>query len=131
MTDATAIETDPDKLVDKAAAWAMALWKRAAMQGEKQDRAMHTAARWADVPPTTFWNLRYRRPREIGVSIFNRLQAAHHKHVESVEGKLAENLIALRALPSTPDRERLAADLEKFLGIAQGEESRAPSERTD
>lgn len=129
MTDLSAIETDADKLVDEAAGWAMALWKRAAQQyGHKQDTAMHTAANWAGVPPTTFWKLRYRRPRDLGISTYNRIKAAHHRHVASVEGKLAENLIALRALPPTPDRDRLAADLEKFLGIASGEEVRTPAE---
>lgn len=129
MTDMSAIETDPEKLVDEAAGWAMALWKRAAqLYGHKQDTAMHTAANWADVPPTTFWKLRYRKPRELGISTYNRIKLAHQRHVASVEGKIAENLLALRALPATPDRERLAADLEKFLGIASGEEVRPPTE---
>jgi hypothetical protein len=132
MTDMSAIETDPDKLVAEASGWAQALWTRAAqMYGHKQDTAMHTAANWADVPPTTLWRLRYRRPRGLDIAVYFRLKAAHQKHVESVEGKLAENLIALRALPATPDRQRLAADLEKFLGLTDGEEVRPPAQRTD
>lgn len=131
MTDLSAIETDPDKLVEEAAGWALALWKRAAqLYGHKQETAMHTAANWAGVPPTTFWKLRYRRPRELGVSTYNRIKVAHDQHVKSVEGKIAENLLALRALPATPDRQRLVADLEKYLGIAPGETPRATAERT-
>ena len=129
MTDLSAIETDPDKLVDEAAGWAMALWKRAAqLFGLMQDTAMHTAANWADVPPTTFWKLRYRRPHELGVSTYNRIKAAHERHVASVEAKSAENLIALRALPSTPSRDRLVAQLEEYLGIAPGETPRPAAE---
>lgn len=129
MTDLSAIETDPEKLVDEAAGWAMALWKRAAqLYGHKQDTAMHTAANWASVPPTTLWKLRYRKPRDLGISTYNRIKAAHQKHVESVEAKSAENLIALRALPASPSRDRLVAQLEEFLGIAPIAEVRPPAE---
>lgn len=130
MTDLSAIETDPDKLVDEAAGWAMALWRRAAqLYGHKQDTAMHTAANWAGVPPTTFWKLRYRKPRDLGISTYNRIKAAHQRHVASVEATSAENLIALRSLPSTPSRDRLVAQLESYLGIAEGETPRAPAKR--
>lgn len=132
MTDLSAIETDREKLIDDATEWGNALWDRATkLYGQKKDAAMHTAANWAGIAPTMLWKLRYRRPRGVEVSIYNRLKAAHHRHVESVEGKLAENLLELRALPATPDRERLAADLEKFLGIAPGETPRAAAERAD
>lgn len=132
MTDLSAIETDREKLIDDATGWANALWNRAAkLYGQKKDTAMHTAANWAGIAPTMLWKLRYRRPRGLDVSIYNRLKAAHQRHVASVEGKIAENLLELRALPSTPDRDRLAADLEKFLGIAQGEEKRAPAQSAE
>lgn len=129
MTDLSTIETDREKLIDDATGWANALWDRAAkLYGQKKDTALHTAANWAGIAPTIIWKLRYRRPRGMDVSVYNRLKAAHQKHVSSVEGKLAENLLELRALPATPDRDRLAADLEKFLGIAPGEAPRPPSE---
>lgn len=131
MTDISSIETDREKLIDDATAWGNALWNRAArLYGQKKDTAMHTAANWAGVTPTMLWKLRYRRPRGLDVSIYNRLKLAHERHVASVEGKLAENLMALRALPATPDRDRLVADMEKFLGIAPGETPRTPAERT-
>jgi len=132
MSDATAYETDPDKLVAEATGWATALWRRAReVTGDKNDRAMHTAARWAQVPPNTIWKLRYRPPRELGVSVYNRLKLAHEKHVASVEGKVAENLASLRALPATPARRRLVAEMEEFLGIEARSEAGPPAERTN
>lgn len=132
MTDLTANEIEPDALVDKATGWAKALVRRAeAIEGEGRDRAIRAAARWANVTPNTVWSLLYRKPREIGASAFFRLKAAHLKHIESVEAKVAENYIALRALPPSPSRDRLVADMAEFLGIAPGETPRSAAERAD
>lgn len=131
MTDLSANEFEPETLVSRAKVWAMALWKRAEdLYGDGKDNAMHTAARWAGVSPNLLWRLRYRPPAGIDASPYLKLMAAHERLINSVEAKSAENLIALRALPSNPSRDRLVAQLEEFLGIAPGEEARAPSERT-
>lgn len=122
MTDVTSFETDPDKLLNEAKGWAKALWKCAKITTGKDDRAMHTAARWANVSPNTLWKLRYRPPRGIDVSIYNRLKVAYVERVESVEGQIAENFEALKALPPTPSRQRLVAAMEEFLGAAPGAE---------
>jgi hypothetical protein len=122
VTDVASFETDPDKLLRDAKTWANALWRKARLTAPKDDLAMRKAAHWAKVTPNTLWKLRYRPPRDIGVSIYNRLRVAYDEHVESVEGQVAENLAALKALPSTPSRERLVAQMEEFLGTSQGEE---------
>jgi len=120
MTDATAVETDPSKLVERAATWAMALWRRAELDhGTGKERAMHTAASWADVPPHTFWKLKYRRPDEIGASIYFKLNAAYERRIASVEARVAANLQELRELPATPSRKRLVAGMEEYLRASQ------------
>ena len=124
MTDITAFETDPDKLVEEAKGWAIALWRSAGRQSGNSQRAMYRAAGWAKVPPNTLWKLRYRPPRDLGVSIYNRLRVAYVERVEALEGKVAENLAALRELPSTKANQRLIAEMEKFLGLAEGDTSR-------
>jgi hypothetical protein len=123
VTDISAVEIDPDKLVAQAARWATALWRRAEADGGGKERAMFTAANWAKVSPNTFWKLKYRPPRDLGVSIYFRLQAAHERHVSSVEAQIAANLEELRALPATAARERLMAQMEEFLGASQSPEN--------
>lgn len=127
MTDVSAVETDPDVLVDRAARWALSLWRTVHRgMGDTQERSMHAAAKLAKVSPNTIWKLRYRRPREIGASVYFRLQAAYARHVESAEATVAANLDLLRKLPATPARERLVAQMEKYLRDHEGEEGRAP-----
>lgn len=125
VSDIAANEIQPETIVAKARKWALALWERAEkLEGQNRETAMHTAARWADVTPNTIWKLRYRVPRNLDVAVFFKLEAAHQRHITSVEAKVAENLIALRALPSTPSRDRLVADMEKYLGASEGAEAR-------
>ena len=130
MTDLCANDLEPETLVAKAKVWAIALWERAeGLEGLGSDNARHTAARWAGVTPGLLWSLRYRPPASIDASPYLKLQNTYDRLIKSVEGKSAENLIALKALPPTPSRARLIAQLEEFLGIAPSEEARASSER--
>ena len=130
MTAFCANDLEPAMLVTKATIWGNALWKRAEdLEGNGRENAMHTAARWAGVSPGLLWRLRYRRPATIDASPYLKLQNTYERLIASVEGKSAENLIALKALPSSPARTRLIAELEEFLGIAPGEAARATSER--
>jgi hypothetical protein len=133
VTDVSSfVETDPDKLLADAKGWATALLKRAkAVSGGKNDVAMNTAARWAGVTPNMFWKLRYRPPNDVGVSTYNRLKLAHFKHCEAVESDIAENLVALRGLPSTPARERLMAQMAEYLRASESQETRAVAERAN
>lgn len=128
LTDATAFETDPDKLVDEASGWAIGLWRLAHRGlGDTQEAAMHKAARLAEVSPNTIWKLRYRRPRDIAASVYFKLKAAHARHVESVEGQIAANLEILRTLPANSSRARLVASMAEFLGDQAGDEEWAAS----
>ena len=124
MTDISAIETDPVKLLDDARNWAKELCKAAERQTDaKADAVLHTASRWAGVTPSLIWKLKYRPPKKVDVSVYNRLKLAHARYVKSPEATIAENLAALKALPSTPARDRLLAGMEEYLRTAQGEEA--------
>lgn len=130
MFDASAIETEPDKLVAEARGWALALWNKVYRGlGDTQESAMHTAARLAKVPPSTIWGMRYRPPRTIDVSVYFKLKAAYVRHVESVEADIAQNLESLRALPASAARDRLVAQMEEYLRTAESPAARSPSER--
>src|SRR5690606_9165108 len=93
------IEVDPIKLRDQARAWSNELLKTFKRQHEaKEPEAMSAVARWAGVTTNTIWKLKYRPPRTLDVSIYNRLRLAHARYVKSPEATIAENLAALRAL---------------------------------
>jgi hypothetical protein len=131
MTDISAmeIETDPIKLRDDARRWGIELWKAVKRQTEaKNDHAMEAAARMAGVSPSLLWKLKYRPPKGVDVSVYNRLKLAHARYVKSPEATIAENLAELKALPPTPARTRLLASMEEYLRTAQGTESRTPAE---
>lgn len=130
MTDLCANDLEPETLVEQARQWAIALWERAeGLEGMGSENARNTAASWAGVTPGLLWSLRYRKPSSIDASPYLKLQNTYDRLIKSVEGKSAENLIALRALPTTPSRARLIAQLEEFLGIAPSEEEGPSSER--
>ncbi|NGP19322.1 hypothetical protein G5575_18255 [Devosia chinhatensis] len=130
MTDLCANDLEPATLVEQAREWAIALWERAeGLESMGSENARHTAARWAGVTPGLLWSLRYRPPASIDASPYLKLQNTYNRLIKSVEGKSAENLIALKALPTTPARARLIAQLEEFLGIVASEEARPASER--
>lgn len=129
MTDISAIETDPNKLLAEAQAWAKELCKAAKRQTDaKADAVLNTAARWADVSPTMIWKLRYRPPNTVDAHIYNRLKLAYARYVKSPEATIAENLAELKALPSTPARDRLVAGMEEYLRASEVAEVRQPAE---
>jgi hypothetical protein len=129
MTDMTAIETDPEKLLADARTWAKELCGAVKRQTDaKADAVLNTAARFAGVAPSLIWKLKYRPPKEVSVSVYNRLKLAHARYVKSPEATIAENLAALRSLPTNPARDRLMAGMEEYLRTAQGKEVRQPAE---
>lgn len=130
MTDLCANDLEPETLVSQAREWAIALWERAeGLESKGSENARHTAAKWAGVTPGLLWSLRYRPPHSIDASPYLKLQNTYDRLIRSVEGKSAENLIALKALPLTPSRARLIAELEEFLGIAPSKKARPASKR--
>lgn len=73
---------DGDVLVDEAATWARDLTRREARgPGDMENAWRRLEARYG-VPWRTFWSLRYRKPREIGASIYQRLAAAYEAERE-------------------------------------------------
>lgn len=125
MFDAGAIDLAPERRIEQAREWALALWDRiASLPGENQESAMHRAARLAKVSASMIWSFRYRMPKKLDVAAYFSIKAAYERHVASVEAGLAENLLVLRSLPSNPARDRLVAQMEEFLGHQAGDEGR-------
>jgi len=115
--DANAIETDPEKLVERAARMAEALWNKVYVGlGDTQEAAMHRAEQRYGVPAQTFWALRYRRPKDILASVYMRLTLAYSAECERQEAKLAHELEIAKRLPQTPARLALVAETEALLG---------------
>ena len=132
MFDAGAIDLAPEKRIDQARDWALALWDRvAAYPGENQESAMHRAARMAKVSASMIWSFRYRMPKKLDVAAYFSIKAAYERHVASVEASLADNLLVLRSLPSNPSRDRLVAQMEEFLGNQEGGEGRVAEAEAD
>jgi hypothetical protein len=118
--DATAFETDPQKIVANATKWSNALWKKTYDgMGDTQEAAMYRAEQKYGVPAQTFWSLKYRPPRDLLTSIYMRLYAAYHHECERQEAKLRHELELVKALPRTADREALIAEAEAALGTAE------------
>jgi hypothetical protein len=121
--DANAIETDPAKLVEHAAGWADALWNKVHVGlGDTQEAAMHRAEQRYGISAQTFWALRYRRPKEIGVSIYMRLMLAYNAECERQEAKLAHQLEVTKKLAPTPARLALITETEALLGPGDRQE---------
>lgn len=118
-----AIETDPEKLVAKAAKWASALWNKTYEgMGDTQEAAMYRAEQKYGVPAQTFWALRYRPPKDMMASIYMRLMLAYEAECERQEAKLRHELEITKQLAATPSRLALIAETETVLGSAVGTE---------
>lgn len=66
----------PADLVDEAASWAARLTKEAEAETGKTDAALETVARQTGVNESTLWRLRYRKPKDLAVSVYMKLKAA-------------------------------------------------------
>lgn len=131
LTDVSAIETDPVRLRDEAIDWARALWKVVKRRtGHKNNVVLPTAARMAGIEPGTLWSLRYRPPKTVETSLYNKLKLAHERYVTSPEATIAENLEILRSLPPSPKGLLLMASMEEYLRSQEGPETRPPAEPT-
>jgi len=126
--DVPAIETEPDKLIERAAGWAEALWNKVYLGlGDTQEAAMYRAEQRYGVPAQTFWALRYRRPKSIAAVIHNRLMLAYEAECGRQEAKLAHELAITKALAPTPARLALIAETEALLGPGDKPEEIAPA----
>jgi hypothetical protein len=129
--DASAINIAPERRIEQARDWALALWdKITSLPGENKESAMHRAARLARVPAGMIWSFRYRMPKKLDVAAYFSIKAAFERHA-SVEASLAENLVVLRSLPADPHRDRLVAQMAEFLRHSEGDAGRAASAEAD
>ncbi len=70
------------------------------------------------MPATTFWALRYRRPKAMGVAAWHYLKSVYEAECGRQEAKLRHELEITRQLPATPARLALIAETEAVLGQA-------------
>lgn len=88
----------PAELVNEAAQWAAKLTDEAERKTGKTDTALETVARQTGVNQSTLWRLRYRKPKDLAVSVYMRLKAAFEaaekrqyerdKHAATIAGSL-------------------------------------------
>lgn len=101
--------------VDRAATWAdMLIGREHRGMGDTVDAARARAARKHKLPERLLWSLRYRRPKEIGATLYLKIQEAVEAETKTMEAKIAENLKLLEALPAGPARDRMVAQLARF-----------------
>lgn len=90
--------TKPADYVAEAAEWAARLTNEAERKTGKTDTALETVARQTGVNQSTLWRLRYRKPKDLAVSVYMKLKAAFEaaekrqyerdKHVATIAGSL-------------------------------------------
>lgn len=78
----------PADLVDEAAKWAAKLTDDAERKTGKTDTALETVARQTGVNQSTLWRLRYRKPKDLAVSVYMKLKTA----CEAAEQRQTERL---------------------------------------
>lgn len=88
----------PADYVAEAAEWAARLTNEAERKTGKTDTALETVARQTGVNQSTLWRLRYRKPKDLAVSVYMKLKAAFEaaekrqyerdKHVATIAGSL-------------------------------------------
>lgn len=122
MTDMTA--------VDEAASWADLIVRREHRgPGDTLDAARMRAARKHRLPEQTLWSLRYRKPKDLSASIYRALYRAYVAETQSMEAKIAENIKLLEALPASPARDRMVAQLARFQADSANETQAAKTPR--
>lgn len=122
MTDVTA-----DIPVQDAKGWANALIRAAHRgPGDTTDAAIHRAATKHGLDPKVLWRLRYRTPKDMLVSVYLKIKAAHDAECNRQEARLRHELEITKALPATEARLRLIAETEALLAaMDSAPESRA------
>ena len=114
--------SDASALVEDCARWSGALWSKAhAGLGDTQEAAMYRAASRHGIEPNVFWTLRYRRPKDVLASVYFKLKAAYEAECERQEARLRHELELVKALPRTPDRQRIVDAAEAALRAVEGE----------
>ena len=78
----------PAYYVAEAAGWAEKLTKDAEKTLGSKEAALEAVARKTGVNHSTLWSLRYRKPKDIAVSIYMKLKGAYERELVRQEGLL-------------------------------------------
>lgn len=109
--------SNAEGMVDDAAGWADALVTRAHRgPGDTVEAALHRAARRIGVSVHTLWALRYRKPKDLMVSVYMRLKSAYETECERQEARLRHELELTReVLGDAASSDRVVVATEEFL----------------
>lgn len=117
-------------VVDEAATWADLLVRREHRgPGDTIDAARARAARKHKLPEQVLWALRYRKPKRIWADLYKALEAAVEAETQTMEARIAENLKLLEAMPASPARDRMVAQLARFQADSPNQAEEAPPPR--
>ncbi len=87
-----------DRAVDQAAGWARALTQSEARGPGDLDNAWQRLEARYGVPASTFWSLRYRKPKDIVASIYLRLRGAYEAECQRQMRKLHHEIEITKAI---------------------------------
>lgn len=104
-------ETQNHKAADyvaEAAKWAEDLTKKAEQTHGSKEAALEAVARNTGVNHSTLWSLRYRKPKDIAVSIYMKLKGAYERELVRQKGLLQHELEITRQMAGDCDAVRKA-----------------------
>ena len=106
----------PADFVAEAAEWAVRLTNEAERKTGKTDTALETVARQTGVNQSTLWRLRYRKPKDLAVSVYMKLKTAFEASEQRRIERLEHEMAIARSLgeATTGVAYRAAADLVAF-----------------
>lgn len=81
-----------DTYVDQAAEWAKALTRSETRGPGDQPNAWRRLEARYGIPEYAFWSLRYRKPKDVAVSLYMRLQAAYRAECERQQRRLMHEI---------------------------------------
>lgn len=90
--------TKPVDFVAEAAEWAARLTNEAERKTGKTDTALETVARQTGVNQSTLWRLRYRKPKDLAVSVYMKLKTAFEASEQRRIGRLNHETEIARSL---------------------------------
>lgn len=104
--------------IDQAAGWARELTHAESRGPGDIVNAWDRLARRHNIPARAFWALRYRRPKEMGVSLWFRFKQAHEAECERQLRKLRHEIETTKAITGPDDAvvaqiEALVAETDK------------------
>lgn len=107
--------------VDQASAWADQLLRWESRGPGDTKNALRRLARRTGVSYATFWSLRYRRPKDLYCSVFDKLHAAHESARQHQLARLTDEIETTKAR-SGADRASVRAAL-ALVDAANDEEA--------